>query len=85
MDSIDLPTHGLKDGQTVAFRFPPIPDSANRWYYFVADSPDAGLKGRCHLTLRNKPHEEMRAQRYEDGLPTQGSLVMKLEFNGVSI
>jgi len=38
--SLEVPTHPLKDNQAIAFRFPPIKDSANRWFYFVAESPD---------------------------------------------
>lgn len=79
--SLNIPTHKLKDGQTVAFRFPPIPDSAGRWFYFVADSPDAVPGDAISLYATHYP-EDARAQRYEDGLPAEGSLVMALEFNG---
>src|SRR5205823_12218452 len=79
--SLNLPTHDLKEGQTVAFRFPPIPDSGMRWFYFVADSPDA-VPGDAISLYATARAEDMHAQRYEDGLPAQGSLVMSLEYNG---
>jgi hypothetical protein len=82
--SVNLPTHELKDGQTVAFRFPPIPDSANRWFYFVADSPDA-VPGDAISLYAMSHSEDLKAQRYEDGLPAHSSLVMSLEFNGVMV
>jgi hypothetical protein len=78
--SLDLPTHEMKDGQPLAFRFPPMPDSANRWLYFVADSPD-GVSGDA-ISMYAAPYaEHLQAQRYEDGLPADGVLVMTLEFN----
>jgi hypothetical protein len=72
----------MKDGQTVAFRFPPIPDSAGRWFYFVADSPDA-VPGDAVSLYAISRAQDLQAQRYEDGLPSEGSLVMRLEFNGI--
>jgi len=81
--SLNLPTHDLKDGQTLAFRFPPIPDSTNRWFYFVAESPDA-VPGDAISLYATSRAEDLRAQRYEDGLPADGALVMRLEFNGVA-
>jgi GT2 family glycosyltransferase/glycosyltransferase involved in cell wall biosynthesis len=78
--SVDLPAHEMKDGQPLAFRFMPIPDSAGRWFYFVADSPD-GVPGDA-ISLYAAPYaEDLQAQRYEDGLPADGALVMALEFN----
>ena len=65
----------------MAFRFPPIPDSGMRWFYFVADSPDA-VPGDAISLYATARAEDMHAQRYEDGLPAQGSLVMSLEYNG---
>jgi GT2 family glycosyltransferase len=79
--SINLPAHQLKDGQPVAFRFPPVPDSAGRWFYFVADSPD-GVPGDAVSLYAVSPLGDMAAQRYEDGLPAEGSLLMSLEYNG---
>jgi hypothetical protein len=80
--SVNLPTHDMKDGQAVAFRFPPIPDSAGRWFYFVADSPDA-VPGDAVSLYAISRAQDLQAQRYEDGLPSEGSLVMRLEFNGI--
>lgn len=78
--SLNLPAHALKDGKPLAFRFPPIPESAGRWFYFVADSPD-GVAGDA-VSLYSAPYaEDLQAQRYEDGLPADGALVMWLEFN----
>ena len=79
--SINLPAHLLKDGQPVAFRFPPVPDSAGRWFYFVADSPD-GVSGDAVSLYAVSRIEDMAGQRYEDGLPAEGSLLMSLEYNG---
>ncbi|MEO8288343.1 MAG: glycosyltransferase [Chloroflexota bacterium] len=80
--SVNLPTHSFKDGQTVAFRFPPIADSANRWFYFVADSPDA-VPGDAISLYAGDRLEGLTAQRYEDGLPAEGCIVMSVEYNGV--
>jgi Glycosyl transferases group 1 len=82
--SINLPAHKLREGQMVAFRFPPVPDSANRWFYFVADSPD-GASGDAVSLYAVSRVEDMAAQRYEDGLPAEGSLLMSLEYNGVAV
>jgi hypothetical protein len=81
--SVDLPTHTLREGQALAFRFPPIPDSANRWFYFVADSPDAVEGDSISLYAVSRP-EGFVGQRYEDGLPATGSLQMRLEYNGAA-
>jgi GT2 family glycosyltransferase len=81
LHSLNLPAHNLKEGQALAFRFPPIPDSANRWFYFIADSPDGVPGDAVTLYATNQP-EGIAAQRYEDGLPTEGALVMSLEYNG---
>jgi glycosyltransferase involved in cell wall biosynthesis len=81
--SLEIPTHSLKDGQTVAFRFPPIPDSENRWFYFIADSPD-GVPGDAVSLYAGGTAPGLRSQRYEDGLPAKGSIIMALEFNGVT-
>jgi hypothetical protein len=82
LHSIEIPVHDLKDGQAIAFRFPPLPDSANRWFYFVADSPD-GVPGDAVSMYATPRDEKLVAQRYEDGVPAEGSLVVALEFNGV--
>jgi GT2 family glycosyltransferase len=79
--SVDIPTYRLRDGQTVVLRFPPLEDSAGRWYYFSAESPDAVPGDAVSLYASTGP-EGVRGQRYEDGLPAPGALQMKLEFNG---
>lgn len=81
--SLNLPTHSLTEGQALAFRFPPIPDSANRWFYFIADSPD-GVPGDTVTLFASGHPEGIEAQRYEDGLPADGALVMSLEYNGTA-
>jgi len=81
--SVNLPTHDLKESQALAFRFPPIPDSANRWFYFVADSPDAVPGDAISLYATARP-EDLHAQRYEDGLPAEDALIMRLEYNGAT-
>ena len=81
--SLNLPTHNLTEGQALAFRFPPIPDSANRWFYFIADSPD-GVPGDTVTLFASAHPEGIEAQRYEDGLPADGALVMSLEYNGAA-
>jgi hypothetical protein len=79
--SVDIPAYRLRDGQTIALRFPPLEDSAGRWYYFSAESPDA-VPGDA-LSLYAVPvAEAINAQRYEDGLPAPGALLMKLEYYG---
>ena len=81
--SLNLPTHNLAEGQALAFRFPPIPNSANRWFYFIADSPD-GVPGDAVTLFATNHPEGIEAQRYEDGLPADGALVMSLEYNGAA-
>lgn len=79
---IEMPTHNLSQGQLLALRFPPIPDSAGRSFYFVAESPD-GVPGDA-ISLRGSTRPgDLRAQRYDDGIPASGYLVMGLEYNGV--
>jgi GT2 family glycosyltransferase len=82
--TLEIDLHQISRDGMVAFRFPPIRDSASRWFYFVADSPD-GAPGDA-VSLWATPHStpSLRAQRYEDGLPASGSLVMELEFNEVT-
>jgi GT2 family glycosyltransferase/glycosyltransferase involved in cell wall biosynthesis len=80
---IEIPTHNLTQGQLLALRFPPIPDSAGRAFYFVAESPD-GVPGDA-ISLRGSARSgDLRAQRYDDGIPASGYLVMSLEYNGVT-
>jgi GT2 family glycosyltransferase len=83
LHSVNLPTHSLQEGQALAFRFPPIPNSAHRWFYFIADSPDGVPGDAVTLYATNSP-EGIEAQRYEDGIPTHGALVMSLEYNGIT-
>ena len=39
----------------LAFRFTPIPDSANRWFYFVAESPDGAPGDAITLWATMRP------------------------------
>lgn len=79
--SVDIPSYRLRDGQTIALRFPPLEDSAGRWYFFSAESPDA-VPGDAVSLYATPRIDGLRAQRYEDGLPAPGGLLMKLEYNG---
>ena len=83
LHSVNLPTHNLQKAQALAFRFPPIPNSAHRWFYFIADSPD-GVPGDAVTLFATDRPEGIEAQRYEDGLPTEGALLMSLEYNGIT-
>jgi hypothetical protein len=80
---IEIPTHNLSQGQLLALRFPPIPDSAGRSFYFVAESPD-GVPGDAISLCADARPGDLRAQRYDDGIPASGYLVMSLEYNGVT-
>ncbi len=80
---VEIPTHNLREGQTLALRFPSVAGSAGRWFYFVAESPD-GAPGDA-ITLRaTSTANGIPGQRYEDGVPAGGSLVMSLEYNGIT-
>ncbi len=81
--SLNIPAYRLKDGDALVFRFPPVQHSANRWFYLVAESPD-GVPGDAVTLWVTTNEGPVKGQRYEDGLPTSGSLVMSLEFNGVT-
>ncbi len=80
LHSVNLPAHEIKEGQPLAFRFPPLPGSEGRWFYFAADSPD-GVPGDAISLYAASHAEDIQAQRYEDGLPASGALIMILEFN----
>ncbi|HEX8221373.1 MAG TPA: glycosyltransferase, partial [Chloroflexia bacterium] len=80
---IEIPTHNLSQGQRLTLRFPPIRDSAGRSFYFLAESPD-GVPGDA-ISLRGATRAgDLRAQRYDDGIPASGYLAMALEYNGVA-
>ena len=79
--TLEVPTHTLKDGDMLAFRFPPMADSEGRWFYFVAESPD-GVPGDAVSLWATTQGGPTPARRYEDGLPAGGLLVMELEFDG---
>jgi len=79
--SIEIASHQLRESQSVTFRFPPIDDSAQRWFYLVAESPD-GAPGDAVTLWATERLEGIRGQRYEDGLPASGHILMSLEFNG---
>jgi GT2 family glycosyltransferase/glycosyltransferase involved in cell wall biosynthesis len=80
--SVEIPAQHLKSGAPINFRFPPIPDSAGRWLYLVAESPD-GVPGDAVTLWATERAENIQGQRYEDGLPASGHLLLSLEFNGV--
>lgn len=79
--SMELPAYKLKDGMSLPLRFPAIPDSRNRWFYIVAESPDGVPGDAVTLWATDRPGN-FRGQRYEDGLPADGALVITLEFDG---
>jgi hypothetical protein len=68
-----VPAYRLEDGATVLFKFAPIADSAGKWFFFVADSPD-GVPGDAVTLLADAAPPPSGGQRYEDGLPARGSL-----------
>lgn len=77
---LDISSYGLKDGQVVELRFPPIEYSAGRWFYLMAESPD-GAPGDTVTLWAVTRLDAIKGQRYEDGLPASGGLAMSLEFN----
>jgi len=79
----EVPVHGLSEDTMLAFRFPPVEDSAGRWFYLMAESPDGVPGDAVSVWATPGGGGGPRAQRYEDGLPAGGELVMSLEFNGV--
>jgi hypothetical protein len=79
--ALRVAAHKLRDGETLTMRFPPIRPSANRWLYFVAESPD-GVPGDSVTLWATTRAGGIRGQRYEDGLPAEGALLMTLEFDG---
>ncbi len=79
--SLEVPVHNIKDGQPLLFRFPSIADSWNRWFYLVAECPD-GVPGDAVTLLASTRPGPIKGQRYEDGLPANGSLLIDLEFAG---
>ncbi len=78
--TLEVPAHTLRDGDMLAFRFPPMADSEGRWLYFVAESPD-GVPGDAVSLWATTQAGPTPARRYEDGLPAGGFLVMELEFD----
>src|SRR5207237_8530744 len=83
LHTLEMPAYRLAEDSMVAFRFPPLANSANKWFYFVAESPD-GAPGDAvsfWATPATGDGDGHRSQRYEDGLPSAGELVMSLEFN----
>ena len=79
--TLEIPMHMLKDGQPIVFRFEPLEDSENRWLYFVAELPDGAPGDAVTLWAAFDSSPEPKGQRYEDGLPAEGSLVFSLEFS----
>jgi hypothetical protein len=76
---VDVPAVRLRDGRFFRFRFPPIPDSAGRQFYLVAESPDSAPGDA--VTLWARPGRVgQHGGRYEDGVPAVGDLVYRLIF-----
>lgn len=84
LHSLEVPMYQLRNDQVIAFRFPPIKDAANKWFYFVAESPDGAPGDAVTLWATMQPRGNANLQRYEDGLPAPGSLVLSLEFDGAT-
>jgi hypothetical protein len=80
--TLEIPAYQITTDGMLAFRFPPIERSANKWFYFVADSPNAAPGDALTLWATSRPPANIAVQRYEDGLPASGALVVGLEFNG---
>ncbi|HUP28010.1 MAG TPA: hypothetical protein VM409_06215, partial [Chloroflexia bacterium] len=66
--------------QAVLFSFPIIVDSWNKWFYIMAECP-GGVPGDAVTLLATKSRGALQGQRYEDGLPAGGSLLIGLEFS----
>ncbi|MEO6458369.1 MAG: glycosyltransferase, partial [Chloroflexia bacterium] len=79
--TLEVPVHNIRDGQPLLFRFPPIADSWNKWFYLVAECPD-GVPGDAVTLLASTRPGPIKGQRYEDGLPANGSLLIDLGFVG---
>jgi hypothetical protein len=79
--TLEVPVHNISDGQPLLFRFPPISDSWNRWFYLVAECPD-GVPGDAVTLMASTRPGHIKGQRYEDGLPATGSLLIDLESTG---
>ena len=77
----EIATHNLKDGERVTLAFPRIEASAGKWFYFVAESPD-GVPGDAITLLGSDRLEHLNGQRYEDGLPANGALLLDIEVDG---
>lgn len=80
---VEIPTYNLPDGQTLALRFPPVAHSGGHWFYFVAESPD-GVPGDAVTLSATRADSSATVQRYEDGVPSGGALIMSLEYNGIT-
>jgi hypothetical protein len=80
---IALRAQTLSHGLVLTVRFPPIRDWAGRSFYFLAVSPD-GVPGDATSLRGTSRAGDLRAQRYDDGIPASGYLVMSLEYNEVT-
>jgi hypothetical protein len=70
---------GLQDGSVYRFRFPPIPDSAGRSFYFVAAAPDS-VPGDAVTFWARPATADSPSGRYEDGTPSSGNLIYRLVY-----
>jgi hypothetical protein len=78
---MEVATHALKDGEWVTLAFPRISGSEGKWFYLVAESPD-GAPGDAVTLWGTDRIEGLAGQRYEDGLPATGALVIRIEADG---
>jgi glycosyltransferase involved in cell wall biosynthesis len=79
--SVEVATHALKDGEWITLAFPRISGSEGKWFYLVAESPD-GAPGDAVTLWATDRIEGLAGQRYEDGLPATGALVLRIEADG---
>jgi GT2 family glycosyltransferase/glycosyltransferase involved in cell wall biosynthesis len=81
---MEVAGHELKDGEWVMLRFPRMSGSEGRWFYLVAESPD-GAPGDAVTLWGADQVEGLAGQRYEDGLPASGALIVRIEVDGGTI
>jgi GT2 family glycosyltransferase len=81
---LELSTHNLREGEAVTLSFPRLSGTEGRWFYLVAESPD-GAPGDAVSRWATDRIEGLAGQRYEDGLPAAGALLIELEMDGVRV
>ncbi len=74
--AVEVPAVGLHDGRFFEFRFPPIADSADQWFYVIAEAPRA-VPGDAITFWARLGGGGPPGRRYEDGLPAPGDLVYR--------